>query len=1220
MIQKNDDNNKYEELCLVHLSKLGQYINPGEHKNPEEHKNPNFAEQEFFCFGYYDKLACIYNNTDNCFNYKHVFAINYAYKKPVQPILADQLFTMMPIAEGKGDFHNLLNANDGNFPFLGILLLTIIPDYKDEECFQQVVESMGINLNKRIIKNYKSCLVQVCKTANCADLCLVIRTDKIGEIYEIKRDIENLGNDKEKIGIQTMLNIAIVRPDIIKENISALIMKNKDQKLEIRFQCDVPILPELKKLPGNEYGTMGIGEYAIVLKFEDFIKSYPLYYALKSGKNKDDFLNEKDIAVNNFLLQYWDSITFVYERWFIKLRDKSTQLYPVLEEHKESTLIYMEICQKMMNGVNNARDIFTPFLADNFPDHRYAEQIRLIKDLLYTYDDFWYHNSTVVNGILFYAQLETLIRIIHQQKKICTEMNSDYTDVLPVFFEDLITFMDVMVANINNFNKLILAVNQNVRNVPNYEMQSKVNVEKYIYAYTMYLLKICSNYNQSMKKEKMDNTMVFPFFTIDFSCKGIQANTLSPKLDMIENDMEEKNWVTAVIVRCPNYQRMANIYHVLPMITHEISHNFRYMDRKQRNLSVLDYLSKELGSYFTYAIMEEKGKMYLDKKVEFISQHFEECLYDSLLSLLDEKIEKIKLHNLSDWIISALEMLLGVSETRENNVRELCRCVKSNMLKLFELSKCKFYDPNSLEITKLESNSEEIYVNVVLDILASLDDKNDDSYREWSKVLCNYENCPEELTKLLETVNSWKKQGGDVFIPESLILKSVKKMIYLLPGNYNLPSVNKANLQRIIYLLVVACESSFGINELINNVLPDLNSELEKYGMDRDETNEFCLILEEAVENAREIKQVMELVRNTGFRYRQSFIADFAFKLHNKIHTDLISERNELRWLLREESLESLVNLGVVDEKPEQFMRMLKRIMEGIPEEEIRNLIEDKISFYEETFADLGMCVSFDFDAFGYFCYTIHIFMEEKTLQRSRGKNVYAERLKMVIYILCFQSKDNTLNDDNKKYNLNNEKLIELDYEFKEKILEYAHRVLNGISEMYSVYKNYDIIKKMVDTLINNCLEDEWTNELLEFYEYLKINSIPELSKNIKEYYMHIRMLTWMSELYNGMELWGGPKKIQRELFEHFLDGYDILKEKNVFVHSDEEQKIFSDIGEYYNNFSDTVANKEIEKQCMANQNRFVLRYYDESVDLCVKCKKGILTGNESLIKLIFNE
>ena len=378
--------------------------------------------------------------------------------------------------------------------------------------------------------------------------------------------------------------------------------------------------PVFQNASSGVYGILGTGDLSITLEMNDYLDIYPHLY-----KSKFDTCNSA-IAMpqNPFLKQLFEKveqgellITVIHERiLFTQLNcdillsnNKDTCSNRILNITNQYSCIAHAYIKKMQEKVD---EIDRYQYQMPFETYRYAENIRLIRDLCYTFNDLWFQKEMGINGYIFYTQMFLLVNGIKQRWGIIKGlMDSQNTIAASVKNKDriiealcklLVDTMHQAIIGINNHNKIMQAYNLPSVNTPSYEVQSKVHTEKYLSAYTAYLQMICALFHQEFKS---DCTISIPMVSLDINETRVQAYSLFEPVslyymgnnivDEVEGlDEGDKNYKFVSVI-CPNYQRFANTFHVLPLVTHEISHNFRYIPRKERNDFIVRYVFHKLS-------------------------------------------------------------------------------------------------------------------------------------------------------------------------------------------------------------------------------------------------------------------------------------------------------------------------------------------------------------------------------------------------------------------------------------------------------------------------------------------------------------------------------------------------------------------------------------------------------------------------------------------------
>ncbi len=283
--------------------------------------------------------------------------------------------------------------------------------------------------------------------------------------------------------------------------------------------------------------------------------------------------------------------------------------------------------------------------------------------------------------------------------------------------------------------------------------------------------------------------------------------------------------------------------------------------------------------------------------------------------------------------------------------------------------------------------------------------------------------------------------------------------------------------------------------------------------------------------------------------------------LNEKYHDKSTCLLDENPWIVTNRTQKLYTKLGIISENPKQFISRLKEAVSSIEDGYIARNLDDELKLYAEVFADLGMCKMFGFTPFGYFAYTIHLFMKERGLSEKSAWNMSEDRIAMVIRTLWEKDSDEKESAEEKQIRFKRES-----ERFKKKIFKYR-----GIIEKYQEKVQSD-------------------------------------KKGNRELEMHWDMLSWMEQLYDTMRLEVMLPE-REDLLKHLTEIYCVDEEKEKEGQSmgflkDLDNPIVSKIGRYYNEFIESVGNKAREQEIMDVQNEFVLTYYGKMQDACARVQR----------------
>lgn len=200
--------NMIQNMRILHFEKIVPLKLEEYEKSLHVEKENSRKEIIFYTLGYYDRMTYVRAESQtSIFDNKHSFLIKYPYRKKSQQIIADQMFSVFSKTDESVD----MGAEDpfeynqkDKKPFLGIILVTVYEEFEGQKNEIYKYEDLIKKCQESIIElvdngDFKDDCCKIFYTPNCADLCIVIRTDSLKNIYELKYQISHLQyeeNDK----------------------------------------------------------------------------------------------------------------------------------------------------------------------------------------------------------------------------------------------------------------------------------------------------------------------------------------------------------------------------------------------------------------------------------------------------------------------------------------------------------------------------------------------------------------------------------------------------------------------------------------------------------------------------------------------------------------------------------------------------------------------------------------------------------------------------------------------------------------------------------------------------------------------------------------------------------------------------------------------------------------------------------------------------------------
>ncbi len=1045
-------------------------------KNINGSKNHRYSYQDFvletfYTFGYFDKLMYIKPKNEKYLSYKNCLGIEYPNKK--ENVLSEQLFCLY----GGKDYeqnYDVFEYQNEDKPFLGIILVSI--NKTSEKNFASLTDKIAKSFIN-ILKD-ETFLSGTYRTLNCADLCVVLRTSSLEDIYLTFAALKQY-LDKEEIESN------LTTFQCISKNVKTLNASLYQYNKNIEFDLRVTNIDEYEQRGYDCKGVLGIGSNVIRVPFKEYFeKIFPMFIDNRfyNNSNPVDIIHER-IFFNNHTL---NSNNYLSPNFCM---DKKRRYIDALRQEVES----------IENKVKNIP----------FGKYQIEEDLLLIHELINTFCDLWYQ-FTSVNGYIFYVQCCLLFDGIKKNLDNIQNANTD---------ENKMRFCKILKTNgkkaincINNYNKILQYLNQNSVNFPTHEMQAKVNTEKYLLAYTAYLHNICNEfYNQYDRDEKEKRRKILPIALFDTNEKAISAITLFDKEP--EEYTQERMSLYAVVF--PNYSRFANIRHVIPLLTHELSHEFRYLKRKERNKAIVEYLLEDLAvkivrellreseiktltinglqTFITRILFEVLNEVILGDDNLFCGWHMYE-IPDKLKNLIDEQLlsftdrtsERIIYNTNKDSLLSLNSNIAG------NHIEELYNWIyfkKQQFVDDHQVEQMKRYKTNA-DIKKIEL------------LIAKM--KSGKEIIDQRKIIAEY-------SILHKVIND--------------ILKISYENLYVDFCNY----VN--TVIGFSYDEVKFSNSKLILTQIHNfykdRVLSDKNQD------NKDEIIKFC---EEIIDITLRLNIIGTAfpIHKTSTTQVDSNLEKIFNHLHKKVEEECCSVDSEYHIFFRSSKYRNIFNtMGLYNEQKDVFVVLLKKVLYRISGQ-IHNSFVEKIACYGEICADLGMCAAFNFSPFGYVRFLTNIFEKEKFETWVKGQSKTSDRINAVVTtLLRYQAcKISPLDGTDAEQNFN-----DLKREFCIKLYEYVNQ--NFVVNENKANKFYEKINENIDFMKNymnriNIFEIQYSdNGIQEHFDtlYKEINEANWV-KNCKAEIT----LNAIGEYYNANKITEQQEKQYCTFFEHHIN------------------------------------------------------------------------------------
>ena len=292
-------------------------------------------------------------------------------------------------------------------------------------------------------------------------------------------------------------------------------------------------------------------------------------------------------------------------------------------------------------------------MGENWED--YCHYLHLLRDLWKNYSSLRYQEDSFINGHMFLAQIWLALSAV--ENYICgNPKNCNAPDGKDFFldkkaYEDLMVFLRKAIQSISHFQKLMQSINQQSLMAPNYEVQMHTDLEKFMVAYTEFARRFLGWHYRTPDRDAQsdDKQRILPLFMMDvLHGDSISADALfllpywRRKRDGLCQSNPRKERLLLSIVM-PDIETFGDLYGTLPVICHELSHNFRVMDRETRNDALCRFVMDKAADYaarmWISRVCEQTDYVSFGHIQRWIGDAIAQCLYEAYTQWFGKEVQ-----------------------------------------------------------------------------------------------------------------------------------------------------------------------------------------------------------------------------------------------------------------------------------------------------------------------------------------------------------------------------------------------------------------------------------------------------------------------------------------------------------------------------------------------------------------------------------------------------
>lgn len=462
-------------------------------------------------------------------------------------------------------------------------------------------------------------------------------------------------------------------------------------------------------------------------------------------------------------------------------------------------------------------------------------------------------------------------------------------------------------------------------------------------------------------------------YTVSFDLTKGRARMYTLFLDAYgsRGNMAKLSNAALCAVFLPSDQDADDVFHYLPMMIHEASHNFRFSDTRERNEFVAEYISKCLGRQIIRELFrqipEAAYNMQFDSDIDCLVRAVASVLKDRINESFIGFIDRGHLDQFTSIFYSAI-----AKKEREHfelegafgsgaHPREV---LKASFLEMMELGNIHYYQSNTL-IDECEKNTLRILLNSRNEELKTSDVR----YALDNIVL-------EVLCHIMSDIIAYLSKNR---MAQGLIERALKEYEELL--------INATGPK---WALLQALSDFSDTNEdIISNwdFFYEVSDRLIRLNTNAENIGYICRLYgEEGIpfDDKKHLigRRIYDALRHgvEEIIAYDGYSAEKAYFTSKKMHAVLI-------------------RLGLFDGEGQEttFLSHYDKIFKGWDRDQVVGIMDENLKSYREIFADLGMCAVFGFSDKGYLN-----FMNKYSLYQYAqiSRDVMVDRIDTVIRVL----------------------------------------------------------------------------------------------------------------------------------------------------------------------------------------------------------------------------
>lgn len=727
----------------------------------------------------------------------------------------------------KGHCNPFETSRRAEYPFLSIIQVHITPEIlhcmenadtvleKDNIILKPFLDDLYEIIGTYQVKNPEF-VFRVYHVLSAGDFAVVIRSQSPRSSFEVSSRLRRrvagaAGQNSRKLAMYKTYTLLAMEREIRKELIYKILHKTRDDKMLIRacYSCEywskLHNTEEVFSLgdSGEYMGLNGRYDFITELTMEEFFLLYPLILKCRLGEELDEKeLREIENSETQKVKTMADllrsrKISYLNERYVIG--GLNTVYSGMKKEAKWTKKILLRTDWESLTELEDCTENRIDALKKRMD--RSKERIKAIPEMHRNVVQYFILLENLISSCrIINRQSDTRIyaRGLLEQLETVEDSLEDYLDICELVddddkFEFAEIFMDYLrgaVHTLDSYAEYIRNNNMQSLQTPNYNIESKMGMEKLLIGYSEYLRQYIQNYKQGLTAlgiEQDSGKKFYPVIIPDLNRTDIGVEALFPKCGVKDEGTgaeagAKKERKTLLVVTCSALKELSDTPVLMSILSHEAAHQFRYEDRKKRNeviLSMLvrDYAQAIAGQIVRAAKIEEEARLQIKESLQNLFQNAleepikrwmlkrgEDCWADMSLGAFETEYGRLLSRFISAWNYRG-ELKKGIKIFVKNLEREYQSDkdkLADNLEKINNILE-NLFEESPTEIDEIEEIEECLKAIVAAYKQGAGEEKIDEQYKDG---LWNFMNIFCDMSVKHKLYNSFPKSLGADFFEE----------------------------------------------------------------------------------------------------------------------------------------------------------------------------------------------------------------------------------------------------------------------------------------------------------------------------------------------------------------------------------------------------------------------------------------------------------------------